>query len=91
MRCYGRSGARDELDRVGRRRGAGELTFTQTRVAELVAEGKSNREVAAELFISRKTVEANLARVFRVLDVRSRTELAVEWPRRLVAPGQFGS
>ena len=70
---------------------AGELSVTQTRVAELVAEGKSNRQVAAELFISPKTVEANLARVFRVLDVRSRTELAVEWPRRLVAPGQSGS
>ena len=70
---------------------AGELSATQTRVAELVAEGKSNRQVAAELFISPKTVEANLARVFRVLDVRSRTELAVEWSRRLVAPGQSGS
>jgi DNA-binding CsgD family transcriptional regulator len=74
--------ARDELDRVGRRRPASELSATQTRVAELVAEGKSNRQVAAELFISPKTVEANLARVFRVLDVQSRTELAVEWARR---------
>jgi DNA-binding CsgD family transcriptional regulator len=83
--------ARDELDRVGRRRAAGELSATQTPVAELVAEGKSNRQVAAELFISPKTVEANLARVFRVLDVHSRTELAVEWPRRLVAPGQSGN
>jgi DNA-binding CsgD family transcriptional regulator/tetratricopeptide (TPR) repeat protein len=80
--------ARDELDRVGRRCATGELTVTQTRVAELVAAGKSNRQVAAELFISPKTVEANLARVFRVFDVRSRTELAVEWTRRMVVVGQ---
>jgi DNA-binding CsgD family transcriptional regulator len=80
--------ARDELDRVGRRCATGDLTVTQTRVAELVAAGKSNRQVAAELFISPKTVEANLARVFRVLDVRSRTELAVEWARRMVGVGQ---
>ena len=53
--------ARDELDRVGRRRAAGELSATQQRAAELVAEGKSNRQVAAEMFISPKTVEANLA------------------------------
>jgi DNA-binding CsgD family transcriptional regulator/TolA-binding protein len=80
--------ARDELARVGRRRAAGELSVTQTRVAELVADGKSNRQVASELFISPKTVEANLARVFRALNVRSRTELAVEWARRLVVLGQ---
>jgi DNA-binding CsgD family transcriptional regulator len=83
--------AREELDRVGQRRPAGELSVTQTRVAELVAEGKSNRQVAAELFISPKTVEANLARVFRVLDVRSRTELAAEWARRLVGATQPSS
>jgi DNA-binding CsgD family transcriptional regulator len=74
--------AGEELDRVGQRRDAGELSATQTRVAELVAAGKSNREVAAELFISPKTVEANLARVFRALQVRNRAELAAEWARR---------
>ncbi len=74
--------AGEELDRVGTRRPAGELSATQTRVAELVAAGKSNRQVAAELFISPKTVEANLARVFRALDVRNRAELAAEWARR---------
>ena len=80
--------ASEELDRVGTRRPAGELSATQTRVAELVAEGKSNRQVAAELFISPKTVEANLARVFRVLEVHNRAELAAEWARRFaVAAG----
>ena len=74
--------AGEELDRVGRRRPAGELSSTQARVAELVAAGRSNREVAAELFISPKTVEANLARVFRVVNVRNRAELAAEWARR---------
>jgi regulatory LuxR family protein len=40
------------------------------------ASGRSNQEVAAELFVSTKTVEANLTRVYRKLSVRSRTELA---------------
>ena len=53
----------------------GELTPTERRIAEAVAEGKTNREVAAELFISVKTVEANLSRVFHKLGVRSRAEL----------------
>ena len=45
-RCGALLWARDELDRVGMRRPAGELSVIQTRVAELVAEGKSNRQVA---------------------------------------------
>ena len=45
-------------------------------MAELVAEGRSNREVAAALFISVNTVEADLSRIYRKLQVRSRTELA---------------
>jgi DNA-binding CsgD family transcriptional regulator len=48
----------------------------ETRVAALVASGRTNREVAAELFLSVKTVEANLSRVYAKLSVRSRTELA---------------
>jgi DNA-binding CsgD family transcriptional regulator len=68
--------ARDDLARVG---GAtppsSELTPTEQRIAELVGEGKKNREVAEALFISVKTVEANLSRIFHKLGVRSRTEL----------------
>jgi DNA-binding CsgD family transcriptional regulator len=67
---------RNDLARVG---GAvlpsSELTPTEQRIAQLVGEGKKNREVADALFISVKTVEANLSRIFHKLGVRSRTEL----------------
>jgi DNA-binding CsgD family transcriptional regulator len=67
---------RAELARVASGASAGEeLTPTERRVAELAASGMTNREVAAELFISPKTVEANLARVYRKLDIGSRAEL----------------
>jgi DNA-binding NarL/FixJ family response regulator len=52
------------------------LTSQETRVALLVARGLSNREVAAALFLSPKTVEHHLASVFRKRGFRSRTELA---------------
>ncbi|MEU4293768.1 AAA family ATPase [Kribbella sp. NPDC026596] len=52
------------------------LTATERRVAELVAAGRSNQETAAELFMSVKTVEANLTRIYRKFSVRTRTELA---------------
>jgi ATP/maltotriose-dependent transcriptional regulator MalT len=69
--------ARAELDRVPGRRGSGDaLTATEARVAELVAQGKSNEEVAQELFVSKKTVEANLTRIYRKLGVHSRVALA---------------
>jgi DNA-binding CsgD family transcriptional regulator len=68
--------ARAEAGRVGLRPSKSGLTATERRVAELVAQGNSNHEVAAALFISVKTVEANLTRVYRKLGVRSRTELA---------------
>lgn len=69
--------ARAELERLGGRApSAGALTRAEERVARLVAEGKTNREVAAELFVTERTVEAHLSSVYRKLDVRSRTELA---------------
>lgn len=69
--------ARREIERVGGRPAAPEgMTPTEARVAELVAAGHTNQEAAAELFISVKTVEGNLSRVYRKLGVRSRTELA---------------
>jgi DNA-binding CsgD family transcriptional regulator len=70
--------ARTELARVGGRTpaGRGVLTTTERRVAELVAEGRSNKEVAAVLFVTVKTVERNLTQVYEKLGVRSRTQLA---------------
>jgi DNA-binding NarL/FixJ family response regulator len=51
------------------------LTPSEQRVAELAASGMTNRDVAAKLFISHKTVEVNLSRVYRKLGIRARVEL----------------
>lgn len=69
--------AAKELGRVPIRRAAAadSLTPTEARVAELVAEGLTNKEIALALFVTDKTVEANLTRIYRKLGVRSRTEL----------------
>lgn len=56
--------------------GRQKLTPAEERVARLVAAGQRNREVAAELFVNEKTVEAHLSRIYVKLGVRSRTELA---------------
>jgi DNA-binding CsgD family transcriptional regulator len=69
--------AGEELARIsGRRPGGSELTATERRIAELVSEGRTNKEVAAALFLSPRTVESCLSQIFRKLGVRSRTELA---------------
>ena len=66
-----------EAGRLGGRRGAtDELTPTESRVAELAGEGLRNAEIAARLYVTPKTVEATLSRVYRKLGIRSRTELA---------------
>jgi DNA-binding CsgD family transcriptional regulator len=68
--------ARAELRRVGLRPSApDELTASERRVAELAASGLKNREVAAQLFLSPKTVEATLGRAYRKLGIHSRAEL----------------
>ncbi len=67
--------ANDELRRVATRRAPTTLTPTERRIAELAATGLSNPEIAAQAFVSRKTVEANLARVFRKLGIASRAQL----------------
>lgn len=69
--------ARTELARIGGRASSGlELTPTERRVAALVAQGRTNKEVAAELFVTVHTVEGALTRIYGKLGVRSRTELA---------------
>jgi DNA-binding CsgD family transcriptional regulator len=57
-------------------RGHAELTPQEDAVTALVAQGLSNREVAAELYVSPKTVQYHLTRIYAKLGVRSRTELA---------------
>ncbi len=67
---------RAELARIGGRAPSrGELTEAESRIAALVAEGRTNREVAAALFLTEHSVETALTRIYRKLGVRSRAEL----------------
>ncbi len=68
--------ARTELGRIGGRTREQGLTAAERRVAALVAEGRTNREVAAALFLGERTVETHLSHVYAKLGVRSRAELA---------------
>jgi len=68
--------ARAELGRISGRKRATGLTAAERRVAALVAEGRTNREVATALFLSERTVASHLTHVYAKLGVRSRTELA---------------
>jgi DNA-binding CsgD family transcriptional regulator len=78
--------ARSELSRIGLRPPAPlELTATEERVAVLAASGQTNRQVAAALFLSPRTVEDNLSRAYRKLGVSSRAELGAAMARRAPA------
>ena len=68
--------ARDELGRIGGRTRLEGLTPAERRVADLVAAGRTNAEVAASLFLAERTVASHLTRVYSKLGVRSRTELS---------------
>jgi DNA-binding CsgD family transcriptional regulator len=68
--------ARAELGRIGGRTREEGLTAAEQRVAVLVAEGRTNKEVAAALFLGERTVASHLSRIYAKLGVRSRTELA---------------
>ena len=69
--------ARNDLARIGGRSPSGDkLTPAEERVAALVAEGCSNKEVAAALFMSVRTVETHLGKIYSKLGIRSRTALA---------------
>ncbi|WP_310961945.1 AAA family ATPase [Nocardioides terrisoli] len=73
--------ADDELARVAGRPAVAddELTPAEQQVARLVARGASNREVAAALSISPRTVEVHLGRIYRKLGIRSRAQLAAAY------------
>ena len=71
--------------RGSRRRPSGgweSLTPTERKVAELVAEGMSNPEIAERMFITRATVKTHLSHIYRKLEVTNRTQLAAEATRR---------
>ena len=74
--------ARSELGRLGRMPDPDGLTVTEVRVAALAASGLTNREIATSAFMSQKTVEANLSRIYRKLGIRSRAELGVRLAER---------
>ncbi|HJS95008.1 MAG TPA: LuxR C-terminal-related transcriptional regulator, partial [Solirubrobacteraceae bacterium] len=80
--------ARRELARIGGRPApAGDsLSATEASITELVRLGRTNREIAAELHLSPKTVEWNLSKIYRKLGVRSRTELAATLVRAGAEP-----
>jgi DNA-binding NarL/FixJ family response regulator len=70
------SRGRDQRRRLGLRKGSSdELTPSEQTVASLAASGLTNRQIAECIFVSPKTVEANLARAYRKLGIHSRAEL----------------
>ena len=74
LRRLGRRVARPA--RASRGTGLGSLSAREREVAEQVAAGKTNRAIAAALFLSEKTIETHLARIYDKLDLRSRVALA---------------
>lgn len=76
QRCTAELAATGETVRHPGRGPIEALTSQEARVAQLVGRGLTNREVAAALFLSPKTVERHLSSVYRKRGVRSRTELA---------------
>jgi DNA-binding CsgD family transcriptional regulator len=75
--------ARRELTKIAVRSPADGLTETERRIAALVAQGHTNREVAAALFVTENTVQTHVRHIFQKLGLRSRTELAA---RLLLTP-----
>jgi DNA-binding CsgD family transcriptional regulator len=79
--------ARAALARIPLRQGATGLTPTEEKIAWLAVEGLTNREIADRTFLSPKTVEVNLTRIYRKVGVRSRVSLAGRIPAGPHEPG----
>jgi DNA-binding NarL/FixJ family response regulator len=79
--------AEAELRRVAVRRAPLDLSATELRIAELAAAGLTNKAIAAEVFVTQKAVEANLARAYRKLGIRSRAQLSRALDARDVPSG----
>ena len=79
--------ARDELGRIGLRQASktGGLTPAQQRVAELAAGGATNSEIAHTLYMSGRTVESHLTKIYSQLEIRSRAQLATALAARASA------
>ena len=79
--------ARAELERTHLREAPADLSPSELRVAELAGSGLTNRQIATHLFLSPKTVEANLARAYGKLGIRSRAELGARMATGVEKPG----
>ncbi len=78
-----------EEDDQPHRRPAANLTQRETDILELLAEGKSNRDISRSLFLSEKTVKAHLAAIFRKLGVSNRTQAAMAAVSMGIGPTRF--
>jgi DNA-binding CsgD family transcriptional regulator len=76
--------AHRELAKIAVRTSSDRLTETERRIAALVAQGRTNREVASAMFVTENTVQSHVRHIFQKLGVRSRTELAAQ----LLSPRQ---
>ena len=72
--------ARQELSKIAAHPSVDGLTETERRIAALIAQGQTNREVASVMFVTENTVQTHVRHIFRKLGVRSRTELAARFP-----------
>jgi len=68
--------ANQEISRIATRSSADGLTETERRIAALIAQGHTNREVASAMFVTENTVQTHVRHIFQKLGIRSRTELA---------------
>jgi DNA-binding CsgD family transcriptional regulator len=80
---YWAAAARAELARVGGRTRSAGLSPSELSVAALVAEGRTNREIASSLFLGERTVAGHLTHIYAKLGIRSRTELARQFASKV--------